>query len=201
MSIAAKPGDTILRLKVTLKGSKPPIWRRFDIPESATLNDLHYTLQIVMGWQLCHLHDFTVGKQRYCDEMAMDGSVFDNSINEKSVTLSQIFEKEKDKIEYMYDFGDGWEHTVVLEKRVAAESGVKFPRCVTGKLACPPEDSGSLWGYYDKLDALQDETHEMHEEYVEWMGEDFDPTYFDVEEVNAELLHIDAWRARAEEPY
>jgi hypothetical protein len=85
---------------------------------------------------------------------------------------------------YTYDFGDNWEHTIQIEKVVDAEPGIRYPRCIDGKRACPPEDCGGAWGYGDFLKAIQDPKHSEHEEMTEWIGGEFDPEEFDLAAVN-----------------
>lgn len=99
--------------------------------------------------------------------------------------------KVKSKLIYEYDFGDGWEHTIEVQKIYEPEPGVKYPVCLAGKKACPPEDCGGIWGYYDLLNAIADPKHEMHAEMVEWLGDSFNPDAFDLDEVNTVLAQ---WR-------
>lgn len=101
--------------------------------------------------------------------------------------LSQALTSIGDKIEYQYDFGDGWEHEIVLEKVLPPEEGAKYPVCIKGRRACPPEDCGSIWGYEDLLLALQDPNHPDHDDLLEWVGGSFDPEAFEPDEIN-ELL-------------
>ncbi|MEW4568360.1 plasmid pRiA4b ORF-3 family protein [Tautonia sp. JC769] len=187
-----KPGEgtgTVYQLKVTLRGSRPPIWRRIRVPD-CTLGELHEVIQVVMGWEDAHLHEFVVRGERYGppppDDFGMDfGS---EEQDEDTVLLSRVAEGGKrTRMRYVYDFGDSWEHEVTVEKALAPEPGVEYPRCVGGARACPPEDCGGVWGYADFLDAIADPGHEMHEEMREWVGGEFDPEAFDIEAVNEEL--------------
>jgi hypothetical protein len=111
--------------------------------------------------------------------------------DENAVTLAEVCPKVKSKLIYEYDFGDGWEHTIEVQKIVEPEPGVEYPICLAGKKACPPEDCGGVWGYYEMLAAVEDPNHEMHEEYTEWLSDDFDPEAFDLDEVNMVLAK---WR-------
>jgi len=110
-----------------------------------------------------------------------------DNVDYKEIKISDLLKKEKDKIVYEYDFGDGWEHDIILEKILTPDNDTKHPICLTGKMNCPPEDCGGIWGYSDMLEILKDPDHEEYESYIEWLGEEFDPTYFDKDEVN-ELL-------------
>jgi hypothetical protein len=173
------------QLKISLKGAKPPIWRRLLIADSVSLPQLHQAIQIAMGWTDSHLHQFVVGRERY----GVPDQDFDDmdTVDERRVKLAQIMTGEKDSILYEYDFGDGWEHKITLEKILPFDPKAVLPRCVTGKGACPPEDVGGIWGYAEFLKAIGDPSHPEHESYVEWVGGEFDPQLFDIDEKNALL--------------
>ncbi len=186
----------IYQLKVTLKGSRPPIWRRIQVEAETSLFTLHGILQIVMEWEEAHLHQFVVGNPRqdpaiYSDPELNDGLDFFDTLDENDYTLKDIAPQEKSKFIYEYDFGDDWEHQIVVEKILPRESGVKYPRCVTGKRASPPEDVGGLWGYEEFQEIVQNPDHPERTEMLEWAGYDesegFDPEYFDLEAINALL--------------
>lgn len=175
--------DTVYQFKITLVGSKPPIWRRIQVKDG-TLNELHEHIQTAMGWTNSHLHDFKIGSQLYSDSKLFDDDFGDSETLDSTTTrISEIVppQKRKFRFYYEYDFGDGWEHEILLEKSFEPEAGVAYPRCLEGERACPPEDVGGIWGYYDFLDAINDPKHERHAEFMEW-GEGFDPGEFSVEE-------------------
>jgi hypothetical protein len=179
----------IYQIKITLKGSKPPIWRRVLLPSETSLSDLHYTIQIVMGWENAHLHQFIKDRTFYAEKMEED-DFWDmgNNVDYTGMKISDLLKKEKDKMVYEYDFGDGWEHDVVLEKILPADEKIKHPVCIKGKMNCPPEDCGGIWGYYELLNILNNPKHPQHKELFEWMGEEkFDPEYFNLEKVNKYL--------------
>ena len=184
----------IFQIKITLKGTKPPIWRRLQVKSNTRMADLHLILQRVMGWYGGHLHQYIVGKRPFQqhigtrDEDAF-GETFDVT-DETRVKLSDIVTGEKFKFTYEYDFGDGWEHELLVEKILPVDPKARYPLCLAGKLHCPPEDVGGVWGYYDFLNAIKDETHLEHEDQLEWVGGDFDPEHFDVEEVNQMLRTV-----------
>ena len=182
----SRTAPEIYQLKVTLKEAKPPIWRRFQMAAEATLADLHPILQRVMGWESYHLHQFRVGRELFGVPDPHDpfgGDVTD----ERKVPLREVLPGAKAKLRYEYDFGDGWDHEVVLEKILPPDPAAELPRCLAGKRACPPEDCGGVWGYAELLDAVSDPNHPEHEEMLEWLGEGFDPEEFDPEAVNAAL--------------
>jgi hypothetical protein len=178
----------IYQLKVTLLGTSPPIWRRLLVPADLTLARLHDVLQAAMGWQECHLHEFNAGDRHFGQANPEDAFMGMPPVeNERTVRLSRVLGRVGAKMVYMYDFGDGWEHRIVLEKRLSADPTMAYPVCTGGELACPPEDCGGIGGFYDLLDALRDPTHEQHDEMNDWVGEDYDPDAFSVDAVNGML--------------
>jgi hypothetical protein len=178
----ATPLPVIYQMKVTLSGSKPPIWRRIQVRGDITLAKLHTIIQAVMGWGDYHLHAFRVDGIDFGQpdpELAMR--------SDRTIKLYQFVRGEKYRFRYEYDFGDSWEHVLEVEKLLAPEPGVHYPRCLTGKRACPPEDVGGIWGYAAFLEAIRDEAHPEHAELLEWVGGKFDSDAFDLEAVNREL--------------
>lgn len=183
--LTAKSLRSIYQLKVTLKGMRPPIWRRILVASTTKLDDIHLILQIVMGWTNSHLHEFIQGRDRYGEP---DEDFPSGAQDETRYRLDQILKQEKEKLIYLYDFGDGWEHEVVLEKILPFETSATLPLCLKGRRACPPEDIGGIGGYMMFLDAISDPAHAEHEVMLEWIAEDiegsFDPETFDLAEVN-----------------
>ncbi len=145
--------DVIYQLKITLARVEPAVWRRIEVPD-CTLADLHYYIQAAMGWQNCHLHQFIVGTERFIDVESFDGECEDN--DECDALLSDIVPERsrKFRFSYEYDFGDGWTHEIAVEHQGPPEKGVKYPRCLAGERACPPEDCGGPWGYVELLAAV-----------------------------------------------
>ncbi|MGH3612347.1 MAG: plasmid pRiA4b ORF-3 family protein [Pseudonocardia sp.] len=183
---ARRKTRTVHRLKITLVGSKPPIWRRLEASSTTTLEQLHLDIQATFGWAGYHMWSFFTG---HADFGIPDPELgFDDAA---TMTLSRVAPSSGDRLRYTYDFGDGWEHALVVEAVTAAEPDVSYPRCLTGRRACPPEDSGGMWGYADLLDILADPEHPEHTERLEWLGlesaDRFDPAAFDLGEVNAAL--------------
>lgn len=177
----------VYQIKVTLKGSKPPIWRRMQVTSETTLVKLHRMLQRVMGWEGSHLYQFVIGGIAYGDP----GMLGELDVKDaRTVTLDTLVRGEKSKFLYEYDFGDSWEHELLVEKILPQEEGKRYPLCLTGKRACPPEDCGGIWGYTSFLEAIRDPKHPEHEEMLEWVGGEFDPDAFDLEEVNTELQRL-----------
>ena len=181
--------EEIYQIKVTLLGTDPPIWRRLLLAADLTLARLHDVLQSAMGWEDGHLHEFRVGRQSYGPPDPNEGGFgIDDRIDERRVRLHQVLGRIGAKAVYTYDFGDGWEHGIVLEKRLPVNPDLAYPACTGGQRACPPEDCGGIPGFYELLDAIQDPKHERHEELLDWVGEEYDPEAFSVESVNR-LLH------------
>lgn len=176
----------IYQIKVTLRHSHPPIWRRIEVPADTKLGKLHRILQTSMGWTDSHLHAFRVKGETYG---VPDPEYPDDVGNERNVRLDQIV-CEGQTVIYEYDFGDGWEHELQVEKVVSAESGIRYPRCLAGKRACPPEDCGGVPGYEHLLEILGNPKNEEYKEMRDWLGYDLDPEVFDLNEVNRALKGI-----------
>lgn len=180
--------EKIYQLHISLKYIKPEIWRRFLVTDEVTFEKLHKIIQIVMGWEDYHLHEFSVGSRKF--GMPDEEWDFYEAENEKKVRLNELNMAENQKFGYLYDFGDSWEHEIKIEKLISIESGVKYPKCLAGERACPPEDCGAFPGY-DQMFELHrlppDELDEDDAERIQWLGEDHDFEYFSVDEVNAIL--------------
>ena len=175
-----KKSKLLYQIKVTLLGSKPPIWRRLIVKDNIKLDQLHSVLQVAMGWFNYHLHQYRVGSFY----IGIPDPDFDIDVtDERKVCLQDIISNPKDNFVYEYDFGDGWEHKIVLEKILPLDFS-ESPVVIKGKKACPPEDCGGIWGYSDFLDSIQDPKHEEHESMLEWVGGKFDPDEFDMNFIN-----------------
>ncbi|WP_164104377.1 IS1096 element passenger TnpR family protein [Candidatus Laterigemmans baculatus] len=181
--------------KITLVRSKPLVWRRIETRD-VTLGNLHEQIQTAMGWTNSHMHQFEIGGQRYTDPRFLDDEFGDFGARDYSdITISKLVDRYGSKLtmHYEYDFGDGWEHKVVLEKTTEAEAKTKYPRCTAGKCACPPEDVGGVYGYADFLLVISDPEHPDHEDLMEWGGP-FDPKHFDHHEATRAMqLGLPAW--------
>jgi len=182
VEITRNAGTGVVSLKVTLRGTRPPVWRRLLMPGTMTLGDLHQAIQAAMGWEDCHLHAFDVGGRRYGDRDTVD-----NVADENRLTLDSLLKSGVARFAYTYDFGDSWEHTVVIENRAPPAETTSYPACIAGKRSCPPEDCGGVWGYQHLLAVLADPAHPERAEQIEWLGEEFDPDDFAVEIANATL--------------
>jgi hypothetical protein len=173
--------ERLYQFKITLLDSDPPIWRRIQVKDG-TLDRLHEHIQTAMGWTNSHLHHFRIGQQLYGDPLLMQENFEDMDYKDSTTTrLSDILPKsgKRFRFEYEYDFGDGWRHEVLFEGCLRAERGKRYPLCVEGERACPPEDVGGVWGYQEFVEAISDPEHEDHDGLLEWAGGSFDPEAFD----------------------
>jgi hypothetical protein len=152
------------------------------MPGSMTLADLHLAIQITMGWGDCHLHDFDVGGEQYGDP-----NTTDDVASERRLTLNALVKSGVTRFAYTYDFGDDWEHAILIEKAPPANDAKAYPACVGGKRNGPPEDCGGVWGYAELLEILANPAHPQHEEQLEWVGGEFDPKAFSVAAADAAL--------------
>jgi hypothetical protein len=174
---AADSGDEICTLRIELLGSDPLIWRELEIPTSITLKVLNDIAQIAMGWFDQHLWEFTINKQRYGLPMDEDwGS--EPRRDAAKVRLRDVLAPRKTTINYIYDFGDSWEHRLILTRVRPGAPDLRYPRYIAGEWNGPPEDCGGIPGFYEKLEALADPGHPDHDEVAEWLG-DYDPAVID----------------------
>ena len=171
----------IYQIKVTLRGTKPPIWRRLELPGDTSLAKLHGIIQVAFGWDDAHLHVFETAYGHF--------GIADRELGhraESPVTLEQVASAEGERFRYTYDFGDDWTHEIVAEKVLDRGPG-PYPRCTGGRRAAPPEDCGGVWGYAELIEVLADPGHPEHAERLEWLGldsaADFDPARFDSAEI------------------
>ena len=180
-----KSKSDIYQLKVTLLEGRPPIWRRLLVPGKTKLPDVHLMLQAAMGWYNCHLHKFEIDGVDYLEP----DPEFDDleAEDERTVRLRDVVDRKGERFLYVYDFGDDWEHEVLVEDIFAPEPKQHYPICVDGARACPPEDCGSMSGYREFLKAIRDPEHEEHEAMLEWVGRPFDSEAFDLAAINAAL--------------
>jgi len=179
----------IYQLKVTLKGVKPPIWRRILIYPDTLMPDVHKILQVTMGWNNCHLHQFTCGGILYAMPSPDEWDALP-SRDYRNVKISKLLQQEGAKMVYEYDFGDGWEHQILLEKILPPIDAGTIPICIAGKNACPPEDCGGVWRYMHLLEVIANPKHDEHKAIIAWVGRKFDPKYLNVDEINKRLVDL-----------
>ncbi|MGH9549341.1 MAG: plasmid pRiA4b ORF-3 family protein [Terriglobales bacterium] len=176
----------IYQIKITLHGSRPPIWRRLQVKSDITLAKLHRILQAVMGWTDSHFHRFLIQGKPYGipgqDVISLAGTIDERRYKLEKVGLRATF-----RFTYSYDFGDAWEHALLVEKVLSPQEGARYPVCMAGERGCPPEDVGGMPGYEAFLAATSNPQHPEHKEYLEWIGGPFDPEAFDVSDINRRL--------------
>lgn len=184
-----KKFERVCQFKITLKGVRPPIWRRIQVPETYTFWDLHVAIQDAMSWLDYHLHRFEIinPSTDMKEEIGIPDEDFEWDIKilpgwERKI--ADYFSMDSTKADYIYDFGDNWEHMIKLEKIVSRDKDIKYPICIAGKRASPPEDCGGIWGYGDFLEIIMNPNHEEYEEMLEWVGGEFQPEHFDIKEVH-----------------
>ncbi len=182
-----KKFEQVYQFKITLKGIKPPLWRKIQVPETYTFWDLHVAVQDAMGWQDSHLHDFAIRNPRTQakERIGIPDDDFELDILPGwELDIADYFSMKNSTAVYVYDYGDNWEHAVKLEKILPRDKATKYPRCIDGKRACPPEDCGGVHGYEGFLEAIMDPRHEQHEDMLHWAGKNFEPERFAAHEVN-----------------
>jgi hypothetical protein len=182
----SSPPAPMYQIKVGLRGAKPPIWRRLQVPADVSLPQLHTIIQIAFGWDDSHLHVF---ETPYGNFGIADADLGHRP--EAPVTLEQVAPTANSKLRYTYDFGDDWEHDILVEKILDRDNTAPNPRCTGGRRAAPPEDCGGIWGYADLVETLNDPDHPEHQDKLEWLGlddaADFTPDRFDAEAVTRAL--------------
>ena len=190
-----KEPPSVHQLKTTLLGIKPPIWRQIQVPSTILLCCLHDALQAVIGWTDSHLHQFEKDGKYWGVPEPYDELDDIEIIDESRVPVGRVLKTEGDSLLYVYDFGDNWQHKVVLEKILPATAVRSRPTCLGGERHCPPEDVGGVTGYESFLDAIFDPAHEEYESYLTWVGGSLQAEEFDLKAVN-EVLSRMRWPAR-----
>ena len=185
--MSKKPPEKGYQLHISINGIEPIIWRRFLVTEITTLEKLHKIIQVVMGWEDYHLHMFEIGETSFGEPDPEWGVEIED---EMKIRLADLHLAEGQKFEYIYDFGDNWNHEIKVEKILPFDASVRYPKCLEGKLACPREDCGGIGGHHELFELSQlpeDELDEEGLEQLEWMGDDYDFEFFSVDHVNAAL--------------
>jgi len=181
--------NRVFQFKITLNEIKPSIWRRIQVPESYSFWDLHVAIQDSMGWLDCHLHEFERVKASTGEKERIGIPPEDHFEDDPEVfpgwkkNIRAYFTPDNASATYRYDFGDDWQHEVVLEKIEPRAAGVSYPVCTGGERACPPEDCGGPHGYGELLEIIMDPAHKRYGEMTAWAGAEFDPERFDPRKV------------------
>ncbi|MBI9070868.1 MAG: plasmid pRiA4b ORF-3 family protein [Melioribacteraceae bacterium] len=182
--------NEVYQFKISLNNSKPLIWRRIVVPSTYSFWDLHVAIQDSMGWYDYHLHMFEIKKPGTNIKVEIgipdeEYEAFDKTVlADHKEKISKYFNETNNIARYEYDFGDSWIHTVKLEKTLKATIAEKYPICIAGKMACPPEDCGGIGGYYHLLSVLSDPNNEDYTGMIEWLGGEFNPEIFDSKDVS-----------------
>lgn len=185
--LAKRPSAT-LQLHIELRGSKPKIWRRVLVPETITLAKLHAVIQAVFGWGDGHLHEFNVGEERF-GTPDPEYDTWGEIRNERTTQLASALGGAR-TMNYVYDFGDNWQHRIKVEKTLDPAPAGTLPVCVAGANATPPDDCGGIYGYYDFVEAVSDPAHPEHAEMSEWIGRPWDVNEFDLDRVDSRLREL-----------
>lgn len=176
----------IYQLRVALADVEPAVWRRVLVPGGYTLDRVHRVIQIAMGWHDVHLHSFEIDGDQYGEPDPEGELVLRDELDAR---LDAVAGKGS-RFGYTYDFGDWWEHEIVVEEVSAAQPGVRYPCCVDGERACPPEDIGGPTEYRELLDALADPAHPRRAVLTAWVSDRFDPDAFDPGRVSTLLRRM-----------
>ena len=185
----------ITTLRIELKDSDPPIWRLVEVPTSITLKVLHDIVQVTMGWMDYHLWEFVIAGQRYGLPMDEDWGTAPRKVASRT-RLRDVLSPGTTTIDYTYDFGDNWEHRLIVSDVRPGDPGTAYPRFIGGERDCPPEDCGGMPGFYEMLEARADPTHPEHAEISEWLDE-YDPDELEVFPIEVALGRIAARRNAA----
>ncbi|CAA7618937.1 conserved hypothetical protein [Magnetospirillum sp. LM-5] len=167
--------EPIARIRIELQDIEPKIWRRVDVPLSTSLMGVHDIIQVAMGWQCEHLFEFRVGDKIYSEPYPDDDMYARKTYNAKSIRLKTLVERGVGRFLYTYDFGDNWQHDIVIESVRDGDAEIDYPVFVDGARRCPPDDVGGSSGFMDFLEAMLNPTHEEHHQMLKWYGKPFDP--------------------------
>ena len=186
--------EPIARIRIELQDLEAKIWRRVDVPHSATLAALHDAIQVTMGWTDSHLHEFVVGDRVY-GVPTPDDEFYERKVYKAvAIRLKTLTERGVDRFLYVYDFGDHWRHDIIVEEIRDGDADTEYPAFVDGAGRCPPEDVGGTDGFMEFLEAVLDPGHEEHKRMIEWYGGSFDPADIDAERIRRVLGMFSARR-------
>lgn len=181
---------SIFQFKISLNGARPSIYRTIQVEDCRTFYEFHHIIQIVMGWSNYHLYQFNKADQCIADPSFIE---YRKVLDSKKIKLNKIFTTEGQKLQYEYDFGDGWEHTIKLEKILPVELNKAYPVCIRGKRSCPPEDCGGIWGYENLKEIMANKKHPEYKEMKEWLGGVFDTEELSIKDINTELSDLEEY--------
>lgn len=179
---------SVYQLRVALRDSQPLIWRTVEVLADTTLHKLHWVVQLAMGWTNSHLHQFIIGNLRYSQPEFDEGEL--GTLDERAVRLRDVLWEPRSVFVYEYDFGDSWEHDILIKAIYERQPGTRYPRCLNGARACPPEDCGGVHRYEELQQAMRNPRHPEYDEYATWLGGPFDPEKFDLDAINRDLRRL-----------
>jgi hypothetical protein len=185
----------IYQLKIELNDIKPNIWRRVLVYSDISLNELHHIIQISIGWTNSHLYSFILDDVEFTVKEYDDDDVKYADARKYSIEKLKI----DGPFEYLYDFGDYWEHEITIDKKIEGKRLLN-PTCLEAEGRCPPEDVGGTHGFKEFLDIMKDKSHPERESYIEWYGSEFDPNQVDLDQINKELANLDQYISQIENP-
>lgn len=187
--MATQPLLYTLHIQLEPLHFNPPIWRRIRVNGDCTLRKLHHFIQAAFGWNSSHLHEFEKGLNRYLPLDAEFMHMHDNALDDRRTKLRRVL-KDSDRLRYLYDFGDSWQHVIAVERIEPTDITGSWCEVLDGARACPPEDSGGVPGYLQLLEAIQQSDTEAGREILAWAGQQFDPELFDCRAANAAVQRI-----------
>lgn len=187
---------TFYRLKVSLLNTKPVIYRRIIVSADTSFFDFHHILQIAMGWQNYHLFEFVINdyiigipQGAFGEEDGLSETVIDAD----TINIGEAITDQKDIIRYVYDFGDNWEHEIIIEEIITEDDSIKAPICTDGDLSCPPENCGGPEGFVQLFAIIKDSQHPEYQNMLDWLDENYNQEGFDIEQVNEQLMALDEY--------
>lgn len=186
-SAAKKAPDKILQLRLGVAQITPRIWRRLIVRETMWLSRLHDSIQVLFDWFDYQTHAFTLGEEHFGNPVRRDNLAVED---DRDVTLADLDLLSKDRLVYDYQFGEGWQVEIRVEKTLPAEKGAVYPKCLAGERAGPPEDCGGVEAYKDMLHCLKQPGTDLGREWREWLGPDYDPEACDPEKINKALRRL-----------
>ena len=185
--------QTLYTLRIELLNIEPLIWRRIQIEGKASLAALHHVIQAAFGWSDAHLHEFEAGGRFFGNIRHADADLREDLVDERKEAIAVTAVETGASFNYQYDFGDGWEHRIVVERIESIDQRLGYAKVLAGERACPPEDVGGTGGYDALVAAIRNSpSSEEAIRYLEWVGVDYDPERFDRHATNAALLRM-AW--------
>lgn len=184
---ARKPVEKAFSLRLTVVGCTPRVWRRLLVRESMWLTRLHDTIQVLFDWFDYQTHLFTLDDMRFGNPQRKEESTIED---DRDVTLADLDLASRDRLQYEYQFGEGWKVDIRVEKTIVMEKGVAYPLCIAGERAGPPEDCGGLEAYHDMLACIKEPDTDLGREWIEWLGPAYDPAVCDLEKINKALRKL-----------